>query len=134
MSFDLTIKCHFGSFILYSRLHWLFLLGENFSANFIYTNLRCLRERQEAVGEVFTFFEILQKYWKKILFLIFFCHIGTGGWMVLALPAGPCISESCIEIKFSSNFCFYTFLWCLKSFKVFIKPFEVLQRRVKIKI
>ena len=28
----------------------------------------------------------------------------------------PCISESCIEIKITLNFCFHTSLWCLKRF------------------
>ena len=27
----------------------------------------------------------------------------------------PCISESCVEIKIKLNFCFHTFLWCLKG-------------------
>ena len=50
----------------------------------------------------------------------------------------PLISESCIEIKIELNFYFHTSLWCLKRFtkalKAFIKPFEIPQRSVKIKI
>ena len=50
----------------------------------------------------------------------------------------PFISESCIEIKFELNFYFHTSFWCLKRFyeglKAFIKPFEVQQRSVKIKV
>ena len=48
----------------------------------------------------------------------------------------PLISESCTEMKIESNFYFHTSLWCLKrfTFKAFIKPFEVPQRSVKIKI
>ena len=56
----------------------------------------------------------------------------------LALPVGPCISESYIEIKSKLNFYFQTSLWCLtsfiKAFKTFIKPFEAPQRSLKIKI
>ena len=60
------------------------------------------------------------KYWKKILSLLF-RHIRTGGWMVLALPVGPCI-----KIKISLNFYFHTSLWCLKSFYegLFMKTFS----------
>ena len=45
------------------------------------------------------------------------------------------ISESCIEIKINLNFCFPTFLCCLKRFyESLVKPFEAQQRSVKIKI
>ena len=44
---------------------------------------------------------------------------------------GPCISESCIEIKIKVNVYFDTSLWCLKRF---MKPFEAPQRSAKIKI
>ena len=55
----------------------------------------------------------------------------------ITLPV-QCIFESCIEIKIKPNF--YFTLLCdvskgfMKAFKVFIKPFETPQKRVKIKI
>ena len=51
----------------------------------------------------------------------------SNGWMILTNHA-PWISESCIEIKITSNFYFHIFLWCV------IKAFDTLQRIVKMKI
>ena len=46
----------------------------------------------------------------------------------------PYNSESCIKIKINLNFYFHAFLWCLKRFNVFIKPFDALKGSVKVKI
>ena len=52
----------------------------------------------------------------------------------LKLFPSSAFSESGIKIKTNLNFYFHT-LWCLKRFyEGLIKPFEVLQRSMKIKI
>ena len=54
----------------------------------------------------------------------------------LTLPAGPCISESCIKIKINLNFYFHTSFWCRKRFyegfggphKTFLRHHKVVEK------
>ena len=89
-----------------------------------------------------TFFEleILVIFTSTILLklIIGTWHYLLGSSNVLFNPSRPVYSESCIDAKIKFNFYFHTSLWCLKRFyeglEALIKPFEVPQRSVKIKI